>query len=78
MSKDNDFLKHTYHRYQSFLLRLWQERPNMLWRASLKDATTDERIGFLDLESLFAYLRQRARVSEESDETETSPPPELE
>jgi hypothetical protein len=64
--KDNNFPKHPYHRYQSYLLRLWQERPNMLWRASLQDATTNERMAFLDLESLFAYLRQRA--STEADE----------
>jgi hypothetical protein len=68
--KDNDFPKHTYRRYQSYLLRLWQERPHMLWRASLQDATTNERMAFLDLESLFAYLRQRA--SKEADEAESS------
>lgn len=70
MPKDNDFPKHTYRRYHAYLLRLWQERPHMLWRASLQEATTDERMAFLDLESLFAYLRQRA--SKEIDEASPS------
>jgi hypothetical protein len=45
-----------YSQYQSYLLRMWQESPQAPWRVSLQDATTGERRGFSDLESLYAYL----------------------
>jgi hypothetical protein len=44
--------------YQSYLLRLWKtERAN--WHASLEDSHTGERIGFANLEQLFAFLMER-------------------
>lgn len=47
--------------YQSYLLRLWKaEQTN--WRASLEDARTGERIGFANLEQLFAFLMERVAV----------------
>lgn len=70
MPKNDDFPKHTYHRYRSYLLRLWQQQPDTLWRASLQDASTGERMAFLDLESLFVYLRQQAYLAKEADEVE--------
>jgi hypothetical protein len=42
--------------YHAGLLRLWREGG--AWRASLLDAESGERIGFADLERLFAYLRR--------------------
>ena len=44
--------------YHASLLRLWRERPGGAWRASLQDAESGERLGFADLERLFAHLRQ--------------------
>ena len=44
--------------YHASLLRLWREGPDGVWRASLQDADSGERIGFADLERLFAHLRQ--------------------
>ena len=44
--------------YHASLLRLWREGPGGAWRASLQDAESGERIGFADLERLFAYLRR--------------------
>lgn len=45
------------HRH-SYLLRLW--RPNKTgnsnWQASLEDTRTNERVGFANLEQLFAFL----------------------
>ena len=43
--------------YHAGLLRLWRERSGGVWRASLQDAESGERIGFADLERLFAYLQ---------------------
>jgi hypothetical protein len=46
--------------YHAGLLRLWRDGPGGPWRASLQDAESGERIGFADLEQLFAYLRRLA------------------
>ena len=42
--------------YHAGLLRLWRERASGAWRVSLQVAESGERIGFADLECLFAYL----------------------
>ena len=54
-------------RYQSYLLRLWQESDASppLWRASLERPQDGQRLGFPSLEDLFAHLRER---------TDTTPP----
>jgi hypothetical protein len=53
--------------YRSYLLRLWrvsgggcshQAAEETIWRASLQDALTDERIGFASLGDLFEFLRR--------------------
>jgi len=55
----------------SFILRLWQiqdeevqgERVEQwLWRASLNDPQTGNRVGFTDLEALFNYIRKKTRA----------------
>jgi hypothetical protein len=43
--------------YYAGLLRLWREGAGCPWRASLQDAESGERLGFADLEQLFAYLQ---------------------
>jgi hypothetical protein len=46
--------------YLSFLLRLWRESgEEAVWRASLEDSHTGERMGFASLEDLVAFLRQQ-------------------
>jgi len=49
-------LKPLYH--ISYLLRLWRtdEPGNLNWRASLEIPESGKRIGFANLEQLFAYL----------------------
>jgi hypothetical protein len=54
---DNHSTMTVYTEYHSYLLRLWQETPYAPWRASLQNASTGERRGFSDLESLFTFLR---------------------
>jgi hypothetical protein len=44
--------------YHAGLLRLWRDGPDGAWRASLQEAEGGKRIGFADLERLFAYLRR--------------------
>jgi hypothetical protein len=50
--------KHT--RYQSYLLRLWQENDHdkPCWRISLESAQDGERRFFAGLEDLAAFLQQ--------------------
>jgi hypothetical protein len=57
--------------YHAGLLRLWREGACGAWRASLQDAESGERIGFADLERLFAYLR---RLTEDAKEQEPAGP----
>jgi hypothetical protein len=52
--------------YRSFLLRLWRGEAGdaSVWRASLQDPHTGERIGFASLEQLTAYLRDQINGSD--------------
>ena len=43
--------------YQSYLLRLWQERPGGERRVLLQDVLSGESRWFASLEALFAHLR---------------------
>lgn len=49
-------------RYQSYMLRCWEvcsQTPNQpaIWRFSLEDPQTGEKIGFADFASLIAFLQ---------------------
>ena len=52
--------------YLSYLLRLWPEKSQdiPIWRASLEQPGSEERLGFEDLESLFLYLQQKVAQAE--------------
>ena len=63
--------------YLSFLLRLWQVQSEgvWVWRFSLENPLTGERLGFKDLTSLTAQLEQiclEHNRSEENDPTKFS------
>jgi hypothetical protein len=47
--------------YRSYLLRLWRvkEGDRDVWRASLQDAQSGERISFATVEALFAFLEEQ-------------------
>jgi hypothetical protein len=47
--------------YRAYLLRLWRTDASdaAVWRASLEDSRTGERIGFASLEQLFAFLMEQ-------------------
>ena len=47
--------------YLSYLLRLWQETGGKepVWRASLEDTVTSERIAFTDVASLVTYIKKQ-------------------
>lgn len=52
--------------YQSYLLRLWRSGADETWRVMLEVVGAEERRGFADLESLFAFLREQTyRAAEE-------------
>lgn len=58
--------------YFSYLLRLWRASgvEPTVWRMSLEDPHTGERIGFASLESLFAFLE--AQIGHDADREERS------
>lgn len=41
---------------QTFLLRLWYEEHDQVWRASLKTTADEPEMGFANLEELFIHL----------------------
>ena len=47
--------------YHAYLLRLWRVNAgeSQIWRASLEDPYTGERLGFADLPELFAFLAEQ-------------------
>mgnify|MGYP003702702521 CR=1 FL=1 len=53
-------------RYISYLLRLWQTESDegLVWRASLENPQSGERLGFISLAELCAYLELQMRTSE--------------
>jgi hypothetical protein len=42
--------------HQVYLLSLWRETADAPWRAALRQASAQERIGFADLEALALFL----------------------
>jgi hypothetical protein len=46
--------------YRSYLLRLWREANHEapVWRASLEDPISGERMGFANVGELFVFLQQ--------------------
>jgi hypothetical protein len=51
--------------YRAYLLRLWRvdDGANALWRASLQDVRTGQRLGFANLDKAFAFLQQQITTS---------------
>jgi hypothetical protein len=65
--------------YFSYLLRLWRVSrrgssqagdEEALWRASLQDPLTDERVNFASLEDLVAFLRRQMGLVSDADRDE--------
>lgn len=46
--------------YRIYLLRMWQEGPELACRIMLEDGSTREQYGFATLEHLFSFLNQSA------------------
>lgn len=43
-------------KYQSYLLRLWQDSRRAMWRCSAQSIQTGKIVHFADLDSLFTFL----------------------
>jgi hypothetical protein len=52
----------------SYLLRLWPagSAGQLVWRASLENVQTGERLGFATLEQLFVFLMQQTEQTSEA------------
>ena len=53
--------------YYAGLLCLWREGEGSAWRASLQSVEGNERIGFADLELLFAHIRRMLTAPDDGD-----------
>ena len=49
---------------QIYLLRLWREPQDGIWRASLKTTADDQEIAFANLDELFVYLLRQTEAME--------------
>lgn len=54
--------------YQSYLLRLWRDTPQSVWRASLQSAATEELQHFATMADLWAFLMVQMAREEENRE----------
>jgi hypothetical protein len=61
----------------AYLLRLWRvdNGPQAIWRASLQDVRTGERIGFAGLDEAVAHLRQQLEAPHRSQHPDGDPEP---
>lgn len=51
--------------YQSYLVRLWRDKPSSPWRVSLQSTATEELRHFATVEELWGFLQTRlAKVDE--------------
>ncbi len=50
--------------YLSYLLRIWHEHAGLeaVWRASLEDPQTGERLGFAGIVQLFEFVQKQLSV----------------
>jgi hypothetical protein len=57
----------------SYLLRLWPTSMagEQVWRASLENVQTGERLGFATLEQLFVFLMQQTEDHGEAPDAQT-------
>lgn len=61
----------------AYLLRLWRadNGTEAIWRASLQDVRTGERLGFAGLDEVVAYLRQQLTSSPRPKDLDRDPNP---
>jgi len=59
---------------RSYLLRLWQtgSAGQQVWRASLENIQTGERLGFANLEQLFVFLMEQTEQSGEAPDAQSA------
>ena len=61
------------HHYYSYLIRIWEVHTNdeQTWRASLERPGLKERIGFSNIDELFAFIKKDVgrKDSDDADET---------
>jgi hypothetical protein len=59
--------------YRVYVLRLWRaEAHGLSWRASLENPRTNERLGFENLERLFAFLMEQTECDANLKQGETN------
>jgi hypothetical protein len=56
--------------YHAYLIRLWSahEQGQVVWRASLENPHTGERLAFTSLQRLFAFLQDQTALFTEDEE----------
>lgn len=60
--------------YSAYLVRLWQENPQVPWRASAQCASTGKKFYFATLDALFVFLQAQTTPSANDNGEENEPP----
>lgn len=68
MRKNNLEAGHTPH--QAYLLHLWREPQDHVWRASVKTTAGQKEIAFASLDELFVYLLRQTEAQQRENENE--------
>lgn len=50
-------------KHQAYLLHLWREEQDDVWRASVKTTTGEKEVAFASLDELFVYLLRRTEAN---------------
>ena len=54
-------------KYQSYVLRLWQDSPHLLWHASIQSVQTSDILHFADIDALFHFLWEQITITHSAD-----------
>ncbi len=58
--------------YQTYVLRMWREKPHGTWRAMVQLVPNGEWIAFNTLDKLFSFLVQRSTYTGGENQTPSS------
>jgi hypothetical protein len=78
MNPENNRPTYRLDTYQAYLIRLWQDGGQAVWRASAQSVQSGEIVRFADLTGLFAYLEAQTghRANAVTSPTKTTAAPE--
>lgn len=56
------------HTYCAYLVRMWRDNPQSVWRASAQSAQSGQVVRFATLQALFAFLEAQPSATTSADD----------